>query len=450
MKQNITRKQFLSRSTLAAGSLLALPRFAIGKPGIAANEKLNVAIIGAGGMGVMCVGASRNQNIVAFADVNPQRAAGSYAKYPDVPAYLDFRKMLEKHHKEIDVVLISTPDHTHFPATLAAMELDLNVFTQKPLTHNIWQARTLQKAAHYYGVKNIMGNQGRCFDGIRQIKEWIDAGLIGDVDEVHAWTVRPYKEWVSDRYPLAKQPIPSHFDWDLWQGSVDGGDYNEGYVKKWRGWWPFGNSAMGDIGCHLLDSCYWALDLTGPVSVQAEADEFNLYSTPKKGIVRFKYPARGDKVPVTVNWYEGGLKPEVPEGFDYGNKLPNEGILIKGTKHTIYHPDIRAENPVILMSRKDWYSFRQTELPEETIPRLKSKNPVVELFNAIKGGPKVGSDFDYAVPLTELCCVGALARRTGKLIEYDPKMMAFKDESLNPYIKEPVRKGWEWGERLWS
>ncbi|VGO22450.1 Inositol 2-dehydrogenase [Pontiella sulfatireligans] len=443
---NLTRRTGLFAGAAATAGMLVPGRV------LGANGKLNVGIVGAGGMGRMCVGVSGGQNIVAFADVDAVRAAPSYQKHPNVPVFTDFRKMLDKHHKELDVVLISTPDHTHFASTLAAMERGLHVFTQKPLTHDIWQARTLQKAAHQYGVKNVMGNQGRCFDGIRQIKEWIDAGLLGDVTEVHAWTVRPYPGWGSPDgpFPRPKQPIPETLDWDNWQGPVPHRDYNECYLpNNWRAWWDFGNSAMGDIGCHLLDSVYWACDLTGPVSVNSEADVFNEQVTGRDGIVRFKYPARGKHVPLTVHWYEGGLKPDVPEGFDYGTELPNEGILIKGTKRTIYHPGIRADNPVILMSRKDWYTFRKTELPEPTIPRLKSKSPVAELFNAIKGGPKVGSDFDYAAPLTELCCLGGIARRTGKQLDWDPEKMEFKDASLNKYIKAPVRKGWDAGEDLW-
>ncbi len=453
MKKPVTRKQFLSQSALAAGSLFVLPRFSIGKPGAAASRKLNVAIIGAGGMGSMAVGVSGKENIVAFSDVDPTRAAPAYAKHPGVPTYQDFRVMLDQHQREIEVVLVSTPDHTHFAATMAAMERGKHVFVQKPLAHDIWQARTLQKAARHYQVKNIMGNQGRCSDGIRQIKEWVDAGLIGDVAEVQAWTVRPYQEWryPANVWPPPPRPIPPELAWDTWLGPVTTvKDYNPCYVPKlWRGWWEFGNAAMGDIGCHLLDAPYWALDLTGPVSIKSEADDFNNRITPANGITTLRYPARGDKVPVTVKWYEGGQKPALPEGFDFGTKLPDEGILIKGTKHTIYHSDIRPNNPLILMSRAAWAEFRQTELPREVIPRLpKGMGPVDELFAAIRGGPAVGSNFDYAAPLTELCCLGALALRTGRQVDYDPHRMTFKDASLNPYLKAPVRPGWEYGENL--
>gem|GEM_PF-2429301 len=154
-------------------------------------------------------------------------------------------------------------------------------------------------------------------------------------------------------------------------------------------------------------------------------------------------------MPVTIHWYEGGLKPRMPKGFDYGTELPQEGILIKGTKHTIYHPDIRPNDPLLLMSRKDWFEFRKSELPPETIPRLKSNSPVAELFAAIKGGSAIGSNFAYAAPLTELCCVGALARRTGKQLDYDPATLSFADTNLNSYIKAPVRDGWNFGDHLW-
>jgi len=458
MKKAITRKQFLTQGAATAGSLLAMPSILSAAPAKSASEKLNVAIIGAGGMGAMAVGASGKENIVAFCDVDPERASKAYKKHPKVPTYQDFRVMLDKHENEIDVVLISTPDHTHFVATIASMERGKHVFVQKPLTHDIWQARTLQKAAAKYNVKNIMGNQGRCGHGIRQIKEWIDSGLIGDVAEVHAWTVRPYAGWryPTKKLPVQKMPVPKNLDWDSWLGPVATiKDYNSCYVPKlWRAWWDLGNAAMGDIGCHLLDAPYWALDLTGPVSVKSEAAAYHPQMTPAKAITTLKYPARGNKVPITVKWYEGGNKPEVPEGFDFGGelpkKLPKEGILIKGSKHTIYHPDIRADNPVILMAKDEWEEFQKSELPAETIPRLKKGfGPVQELFSAIRGGPEVGSDFDYAAPLTELCCLGTLALRTGKQVDYDPASMSFKDASLNPYIKAPVRPGWEYGDDLW-
>jgi len=454
MKQPITRKQFLRQSAVAAGTLWALPKISVGKPVTSANDKLNVAIIGAGGMGTMCVGASRNENIVAFCDVDTSRGAKSFQKQPQAPVYQDFRVMLDKHNQEIDVVLISTPDHTHFVATLAAMEMGKHVFVQKPLTHDIWQARTLQKAAQRYQVKNIMGNQGRCSDGIRQIKEWIDSGLIGDVSEVHAWTVRPYDKWryPVDQLPPPKMPVPNDLDWDCWLGPVTTvKDYNSCYLpSRWRGWWEFGNAAMGDIGCHLLDAAYWALDLTGPVSIKSEAEAFHDLVTPSRAITTMRYPARGNKIPLTVKWYEGGNKPEIPKGFAYGEELPSEGILIQGTKHTIFHADIRPNNPVILMDRDQWEEFKKTELPAETISRLpKGMGPVQELFSAIRGGPEVGSDFNYAAPLTELCCLGTLALRTGKQVDYDPESMSFNDASLNPYIKAPVRPGWEYGTNLW-
>jgi len=452
MKDNLSRKQFISKTALTVGATFVLPRFSIGQSREVANNKLNVALIGVGNMGTMAVGASSKQNIIAFADVDDLMAQGAREKIPSAPHYRDFRKMLDRHHKEIDVVLVSTPDHTHFPAAIAAMETGKHVFVQKPLTHDIWQARTLQKAAKHYGVQTIMGNQGRCSNGIRQIKEWYDAGLLGQVAEVHAWTERPYAKWVIpfDQNPPPRQAIPSTFSWDYWQGPVLERDYNECYApKRWRGWWDYGNASIGDIGCHLLDSTYWALDLTGPVSVKAEAAQFHDQITPPDGIVTFKYPARGDKIPVTVKWYEGGLKPEMPEGFDFGTELPKEGILIKGSKNTIYHSGIRPDNPLILMSRKDWSEFRKTSLPPQTIPRLKHAHPISELFSAIRGGPQPGSNFDYAAPLTELCSLGAIARRTGKQLDFDSKAMSFKDKRLNRYLKAEVRKGWEYGKSLW-
>ncbi len=452
MNQTLSRQHFLSQTALAAGAAWSLPRFSIGKPGESANEKLNVAVIGLGGMGAYAVREAAKQNLVAFCDVDDNRASKAYEAHPDVPRFRDFRAMLDKHHKEIDAVLISTPDHTHFPAAMASMELGKHVFVQKPLAHDIWQLRTLQKAAQYYNVQTVMGNQGHCSTGIRQIKEWYDAGLLGDVTEIHAWTNRIYPQWLfpKDQYPPAKQPVPESLDWNGWLGPATERDYNKCYLpQNWRVWWDFGIGALGDIGCHLLDAPFWALDLTGPVSVQAEAEDFHEYISPTSGSITFTFPKRGNKAPLTLKWYEGGKMPPKPEGFDFSEKLPTNGILMVGTKNTFYHSGIRPNQPMLVMSRKDWHEFRQTELPPESIPRSETKHPIGELYAAIKGGPQPGSNFDYAAPLSEMCSLGAIALRTGKKLDYDPKAMSFKNASLNRYIKDPVRKGWEYGEKLW-
>jgi len=453
MKQMQSRKQFLYRTSQAAGAAWAAPRFSIGASGESANEKLNVAVIGVGGMGRYAVGKGATQNLVAFCDVDDKRAEPGYKAHPNVPRFKDFRVMLDKLHKEIDVVLISTPDHTHFPAAMAAMELGKHIFVQKPLAHDIWQLRTLQKAAEYYNVQTVMGNQGHCGNGIRQIKEIYDAGLLGDVTEIHAWTNRPYKSRLTplDRFPPKGQPVPAEVDWNSWLGPAAERPYNGCYLRgNWRTWWDFGLGALGDIGCHLLDAPFWALDLTGPVTVQADANFYHDQVSSPEGTITMKFPRRGNKAPLTLKWYEGGRKPEIPANFDFGETLPDNGIFMVGNKHTLYHSGIRPSNPLLLMTRQEWSEFRRTSLPEETIPRIKGGHPIGELYEAIKGGPQPGSNFDYAVPLSEMCSLGAIALRTGKELDYDPKTMSFKDASLNRYIKDPVREGWEYGDKLWS
>jgi len=263
------RRAFLKSSALAAGAL-AVPRIAIARqksPG----SKLNLAVVGAGNMGGYAVAQAATENFAAVCDVDDRQACKVYEEHPDVPRYKDFRVMLDERHAEIDAVLISTPDHTHFPIAMAAMELGKHVFVQKPLAHNIWQVRTLQKAARHHGVITQMGNQGHTFAGMRRIKEWVDACVLGDVSEVVTWTNRPNAPWFvpPDRFPPPTACVPDALDWELWQGPVTAKEYSEAYVPvRWRGWWDYGCGSLGDIGCHTFDAPFWALDLGSPTRVE--------------------------------------------------------------------------------------------------------------------------------------------------------------------------------------
>lgn len=456
-KETSSRRAFVAKLGVAAATSWTLPRFAIGKSGVSANSSINVACVGIGHMGNAAVKSSLDENLVALCDVdwrpdpaiwgdrNPSKTA---ANNPKAKVFSDFRVMLDKMGKDIDAVLVSTPDHTHFPIGMAAMENGKHVFIQKPLARNIWQTRTLQKAKDHYGIQTVMGNQGHTTEGIRYIKEWFDAGVLGDVREVHCWTDRPIPPWFIKPHsiPPPRLPTPDKLDWDLWQGPVSERSYSDAYVtQRWRGWWDYGVGALGDIGCHCLDAPFWALQLGSPMAVDIQLDEpANDQFTPFGAHVIYRFAARKSMPPVDLHWYEGRPRPEKLPGMD---KLPSNGMYMLGSKNVLYHEGMRPNSPML------WPRERMQEagdvLWQKTIPRVKG-GPVEELFSAIKGEvAECGSNFDYAGPLTETILLGSLAIRVGHRIEWDPVAMNVTNRpELNRLIKEPVRPGWSYGESL--
>jgi predicted dehydrogenase len=404
-------------------------------------------------MGEYAVEQAATENFVAMCDLDEERAAEAFQTHPDVPRFKDFRVMLDKKGKEIDAVAISTPDHTHFPIAMAAMELGKHVFVQKPLAHNIWQVRTLRKAARHYNVITQMGNQGHTFEGMRRIKEWVDAGVVGDVSEVITWTDRPNDPWFvpPESFPPETATPPASLDWDLWQGPVTRRQYSEAYVPiRWRGWWAWGCGSLGDIGCHTFDAPFWALDLGAPTRVEAfceppPGDGF----IPMNSVVTYQFPARGAKPPVTLKWYEKGFDVPRPRRWDPSKPLPAEGgMYMEGTRETLFHAGMRPESPMITPADR----FMEIKGELRKIDRLPpvGDGPIEEWISAIKGeGPLPGSSFDYAAPLTEMVLLGALAQRTGRTIEWDPEAMTVKGQpELDSIIKEPAREGWQYGENL--
>ena len=451
--EKLTRRQYL-KATAAIGASFVLPRFAIGRAGPSANSRINVALIGAGGIARTCYNECREQNVVAIAEVDQVRGALGFETFPKAKRYKDFRRMLDVHAKDLDLVIVNTPDHTHFPATYAAMERGIAVHTQKPLTHNIWQARTLQKAYHKFGVQTVMGNQGHNFEGMRQIREWYEAGLIGEVREVHAWTGRTTNNTLNAKITLPAEPIPDTLDWDLWTGPAKLNPYNRKFCPSgWRWWWDYGLGGLGDIGCHTLDIPKYAMGLDYPSVVYTDHSinfQHQYHDKPRKeagATYVYTYPGRGDKPAVTVYWYEGGHLPERRDNMMSKSGLKgilSGGCMLIGDKNTIYSPGMRPTGPRLL---ENWAELVRN-LPEKTLPRAVG-NPVKEIIAAIRGDiDKPGSNFDYAVPLTETVILGTIALRSGKRVEYDPGSMTFKDSSLNGYVKEPVRKGWACGEGL--
>ena len=449
----INRRRFVESTAAFAGGLLLSP-FSIAKPGTSANSKLNIALIGSGGIAKTCFRDCGLENVIAIAEVDDVNGAIGFKQFPKAKRYKDFRKMLDAHGKELDLVIISTPDHTHFAATYAAMERGIAVHTQKPLTHNIWQARTLQKAAHKFGVQTVMGNQGHNFGGMKYIREWYEGDMLGEVREIHAWTGRTTTNNSNAKIKLPAQTVPSTLDWDLWVGPAKFTDYNENICpKSWRWHWDYGLGGLGDIGCHTLDIPKYALGLGYPSSVHVDKSlnfrkEFDGgKSKPDAATYVYEFPRQGGKPPIKVYWYEGGNLPQLPESLRNPSDpkhILSGGCLLVGEKNSIHSPGMRPTSPRLV---DNWDELKR-ELPAKTLTRPVG-NPVKEIVAAIKGDiDKCGSNFDYAVPLTETVILGTIALRSGKKVEYKPETMDFEDSSLNEYIKEPVRKGWECGEKL--
>lgn len=443
-----SRRSFLGRSiTLAAGACVA-PRFSIGKPGPSANSRINIACIGVGGRGAINLKGVSAENIVALCDVDDNNASDSYKAFPKARTFRDFRRMLDQMGKEIDAVLISTPDHTHFAATLASMQLGKHVFCEKPLAHTVHELRTMSRAAAYYKVINQMGNQGHSTDGIRSVKEWVGAGVIGEVLEVSGWMSAINFDGrffgKAESMPPAATRIPDHIDWDLWLGPCTKKiAYNPIYTpRKWRGFYDFGSGLLGDWSCHTLDAPFWSLNPGMPVAVELEQKTGGSEAfCPDHSTVRFEFAPREGLPPLIFRWHEGKPLPENrPEwGLD---EVPGAGMIMTGKKGSIMTGN-RPNSPRLL-PKETWLDFRKNPTPK-SIPRIKEGH-YQEWTSAIRGdGPKPGSDFAYGAQLTELALIGVLAQRFGGRIEYDAKTMKITNRpELNSILNPPVRNGWEY------
>ncbi|QBG49228.1 Gfo/Idh/MocA family oxidoreductase [Verrucomicrobia bacterium S94] len=445
----------------AAAASTAIPMFSIGKAGQSANNKVNVAMIGAGNIAKQAYGGTRGENLVAVCDVDSAQFSQHAGVFPEIDKarkFTDFRIMLDKIGKDLDMVCVNTPDHTHFPATMEAMQRGLHVFTQKPLVHNVWQARTLKKAKNRYKVLTNMGNQGHTFNGIRQLKEWYDHGIFGQITEAHSFIGGPHwgNQFFSrpESLPPTKDPIPETLNWDLWQGPTGPASFHHRYhPKTWRGFNRYGTGTFGDWFCHVADAPVWLLDLYEPVSVEAvKTAGGNEWMVVDGCSIKFEFQRRGDKAPCTFYWHNGttdDFKPKVPADWSWPGNKPQAGTYYFGTKNNGY-TDNRSNNPR-LASKEAQIAFKEAGYPDEVIPRVKG-GPIRELVEAVKGNiPACGANFDYAAPFTEIMLLGLIAANHGGKIEWDSKNMKITNRpELNRYLKEPVRKGWEYGEDLWK
>jgi len=450
--QKPTRRTFLAAS--AAGSVLTMDARSYGRV-FGAAERLNVAYIGVGGIAggqhipqLQKLGAG----CPAYADADSKRWGAAADRWSDAKGYTDYREMFDKHHKEFDAVMVGTPDHQHYPATMLAMSHGKHAYTQKPLTHTPWESRQLSLAQEKTKLATQMGNQGHATDGLRGTIDYIRSGAIGDLVEGHVWTNRPiWRQGMA--MPEKGQDVPENLDWEAWVGPAEmrpfhhdpadgwGGFY---HPFNWRGFWDFGCGALGDMACHNLDPIYWALEPGYPTEIELmDGEAFGdapMYV--KNTTVRFHFDADGDRPAFDLYWHDGGNKPARPEELPEGENLPNQGGLYIGTKGKLYAAGDSRNFPKLLPEATN----KEHGRPEQQIERS-AEGHHKEWYLACTGEkpydfPKC--NFSYAAPFTEMVLLGCIAQRVGGKMKYDPKTMTFKDrEDATALITKEYREGWD-------
>ena len=452
MSKRFSRRRFVY-SSVAAGSLVLLP--SVTRNVLGANDKLRLAGIGAGGKGAVDINLCSTEYVTALCDVDQRNAAGTFRKYETAKKYTDFREMLEKEDKTIDCVTVSTPDHLHAIAALTAMRQNKHVYCQKPLTHNVYEARLLRKVAKERKLVTQMGNQGHAHPGTRRMVELVQAGVIGDVKEIHVWTDRPI--WPQGKRAVAAlaqgkgTPVPDHLNWNMWLGPAKERPYNPAYLPfKWRGFWDFGTGALGDMGCHNMDTPFFALELRDPKAVSAKTSEIFTEAAPEWAIIKYEFPEQevsfGNKKRPAVNltWYDGRKKPD--PALVKQPQLPGNGVIMVGSKDTLYIPNYWGEGQFVSGRKVADFSNVPITLPRTPHGGDNDRGQHQEWVAAVKANkPEMAlANFDYAGPMTEAVLLGNVAMRTSQRVEWDPKAMKVTNNpDANQYIRGYYRQGWE-------
>ncbi len=460
MSHRLTRRGLLKSA--AAGAGVTVLTWGYRTDAYAQAKKLNVALIGVGGQGGAGHGMAGAENVVALcdADSDDKHLGAGAKKWPDAKTYTDWRKVYDN-HKDLNLVLVATPDHTHFPAAYSAVIRGFGCYCEKPLTHSIWEARTLAEAVKQKKVPTQMGNQGHAGQGNRRIVEWVRAGAIGTIKEVHTWTNRPI--WPQGKVgPFKNAEAPANLNWDAWIGVAPMKPYfvnekNESPVHgfKWRGWFDYGCGAVGDMGCHTWDSVWWSMDPRFPLSAEPiKVVDLGTETFPKQMIVKWEFgPSAPDspfKRPAfTAFWYEGGLKPDLPDEIKDDparekKELAGSGNLYIGDKGKILVTGDYGDSPAIIPTAK-FEEFKAG--PMKDIQRIpNSPGHREELVKACRGEeawdyPK--SNFTYAGPLVEAMNLANVAVRLGQKVTWDPKTLKCPGcPAADPLIKREYRKGW--------
>ena len=461
----VTRRSFMGTAAATAAGISIVPRHVLGGAGFQApSDTVNVAIVGyIHGIGTRNLdNIAPSDNIAALVDCDEGEAAkaalvrtGVIDRHPKAVRYTDYRVMLEK-QKDIDAVVVATPDHTHAVIAKAAMQLGKHVYVQKPLTRTVSEARILTEAARKYKVVTQMGNQGHSEEGLRLMEEWFNAGALGAVREVHCWTNRPI--WPQGMPLPPTAPTPAGLDWDLWLGPATSRPFNPTlHPFGWRAWQDFGAGAMGDMGCHVMDASFQVLKLTAPTSVVASV-AYNFVppapgergygrripydgNFPPASVIHLTFPARGTMPPVTMHWYDGGILPERPEDLEPGRRMPDSGTIFVGEKGKMWC-ETYSESPR-LIPETFMTSFQR---PPKTLPRVPNGRNGHEKnwLDAIRSKGQAVSHFDYAGPFTESVLLGNIALRfAGTRLYWDSPSMKFTNmPEADEFVQHQYRPGW--------
>ncbi len=475
MTQNLDRRLFLSGSAAGLGYFFTADALSAARAADTPSEKIRVAGIGIGGKGSGDIDqAGKLGVVVALCDIDEKQLGSKAKTFPTAKHFFDYRKMLEDMGKEIDAVTVSTPDHNHAPASVMAMRMKKHVYTQKPLTHTVFEARVMRETAKKMGVATQMGNQGTAANGLRHAVEFIQSGGIGKVTQAHVWTNRPI--WPQAPKVMARPKgmfeVPKTVHWNEFLGPAPERPYAPGYHPfAWRGWWDFGTGALGDMGCHTANMAFMALKLAYPTSVVAEAGDVNPETCPSYARVVIEFPARGELVPVTWHWYEGQQNgkyvlpsPDLVKGagkrdkgfsvffednkwfFANGKnkKHVSSGSFLVGDKATLFSPDDYGSDAYIVTADGvERLTGDPTRLPRNNGGDDGMKR---EWFQAIREGKSelALSNFEYAGMLTETILLGNVAIRAGKKLEWDgPNLTCPNCKEADQFIKGEYRKGWE-------
>jgi predicted dehydrogenase len=426
IKRPLNRRNFIKgASVLGAGFWLGIERgFAAGK---SPNDKLNIGIIGTANRAAENIDGVSSQNIVALCDIDDNFLTEAAEQFPKAKKYTDFRKLIE--HPGLDAVVVSTADHTHAVATLAALQAGKHVYCEKPLTHTVQEARAVAEAAARYKRATQMGTQIHAGDNYRRVVEVIQSGVIGNVSEAHVFC---HKSWGGGDRPKETPPVPKHIHFDLWLGPAPARPYHSQYLPvNWRRWWDFGGGTLGDMGCHYMDLAHWALELRHPETIEAEGPPVHSETTPAWLVVRYTYPSK--KSDLQVTWYDGGKKPRLIKD----GKAPDwrDGVLFVGSKGML----LADYKKFRLLPEADFAGFKG---PKPSIPA--SIGHYEEWIQACKHGTPTTCNFDYAGALTEAILLGNVAYRVGQKIDWDARnLKATNAPAAMNFVQSEYRKGWE-------
>ena len=461
-----SRRKFIKNVSVAATGFFIIPRHVLGRGFVAPSDKLNIAGIGAGGKGESDLAEfskSPAVNIISLCDVDDRSSVKSRSRFPKASYYKDYREMLAKEGKNVDAVSVSIPDHGHAVAALAAMQMGKHVYVQKPMTHDIYEARILTQAARKYKVVTQMGNQGASFDGVKKMQDWYNAGLIGDAVNIYCWTNRPV--WPQGfGKPTGKEEVPKELDWNLWLGPTSYEEYHKGFVPfNWRGYPSFGTGALGDMGCHIIDPAFKTTGLGYPSEV--ECSVVDLYeqmwtpayhpdSFPASSSLKLKFPGKGGKPTTYLHWVDGGLLPERPEELDPNEPMGDDGggAIIIGTKGKMMCGTY-GNNATLLPTALS----KDVKVPQVT--KRVPEGHYLQWVNACIAGfgkNELSSSFDYAGPLTESILMGNLALRSWnikganggfpgrKKLLWDAENMKITNfDEANQFVKRTYRDGYK-------